>query len=55
MADRADVEIQRWGATWVAHRLDEHDCAAEPPAPHGEADTETGALRRLIRAEAAGA
>lgn len=49
----ASVEVYLYGHTWVAHRMDGHDCAAEPSAPHGMADTETGAMRALIRAEAA--
>lgn len=49
--NRATVEIYLYGHTWVAHRLDGHDCA-DGDTLHGMADTETGALRRLIRSEA---
>jgi hypothetical protein len=49
---RNPIEVYLTGHTWVAHRVDGHDCAAEPPAPHGTADTETGAVRALIRQEA---
>jgi hypothetical protein len=49
---RDPIEVYLSGHTWVAHRNDGHDCAAEQPAPHGTADTETGAVRALIRAEA---
>lgn len=50
----AAIEVFRTGHDWVAHRPSEpgHDCAADDPGPHGVADSETGAVRRLIRAEA---
>jgi hypothetical protein len=49
--NRATVLVEHIGQTWVAHRDDGHDCAADPPAPHGVADSITGAVRALVRSE----
>jgi hypothetical protein len=47
------IEIYKVGGQWVAHRDDDHDCtAADADSYHGVADSEVGALRRLIKAEA---
>lgn len=48
---RAPLEVYLTGHTWVAHRADGHDCAAETPAPHGLGDNETSAVRALIKQE----
>ena len=48
----ATVLIEHVGQTWIAHRDDGHDCGAEHAAPHGVSESETGAVRALIRAEA---
>lgn len=48
---RSPIEITLYGASWIAHRDDGHDCTADPTVPHGVADTETGAVRALIRQE----
>lgn len=48
------ITVERHGATWIAHRLDEpdHDCAADDAdTHHGTADHPTAALRALLKAE----
>lgn len=46
------VEIVKHGAAWIAHRDHGHDCAADDAEKyHGVAESEVGALRRLIRLE----